>query len=97
MLSLLLILIDPLGHAIIQSPHPLHSSLLILMNPFFKGRSPVQGLKVKRIRSIAFFVKDNFWRDLPLTDPAGEWEFMGCLGKLMRWQLSFSLTFPRRA
>jgi hypothetical protein len=46
MLSLLLILIDPLGHASTQSPQPLQSPVLIRMNPFFKGRSPDWQFKI---------------------------------------------------
>lgn len=48
MLSLLLILICPLGQAAIHSPHPLHSSLSILMNPFFNFDLLYNALIVKK-------------------------------------------------
>ena len=40
MLSFSLIRIPPLGQAAIQSPQPLHRSVLILIKPFFKGPLP---------------------------------------------------------
>lgn len=40
MFSALLILMDPFGHATMQRPQPLHSSLLILIKPLFNGESP---------------------------------------------------------